>query len=83
MTLDKRVGTEVQLGTMIVINVMELVKFMLDSIANYISVLILIMFTFFLLTSFVSIVTDKVTNMVGTWIMIYRGDSNIKIETKD
>lgn len=74
---------EVSLGTMIVINVMELVKFMLDSIVNYISVLILIMFTFFLLTSFVSIVTDKVTNMVGTWIMIYRGDSNIKIETKD
>jgi len=74
---------EVSLGTMIVINVMELVKFMLDSIANYISVLILIMFTFFLLTSFVSIVTDKVTNMVGTWIMLYRGDSNIKIETKD
>jgi len=68
---------------MIVINVMELVKFMLDSIANYISVLILILFVFFLLTSFVSIVTDKVTNMVGTWIMIYRGDSNIKIETKD
>jgi len=68
---------------MIVINVMELVKFMLDNIANYISVLILILFVFFLLTSFVSIVTDKVTNMVGTWIMIYRGDSNIKIETKD
>lgn len=68
---------------MIVINVMELIKFMLDSIANYISVLILILFVFFLLTSFVSIVTDKVTNMVGTWIMIYRGDSNIKIETKD
>ena len=74
---------ELTLGTMIVINVMELVKFMLDSIANYISVLILILFVFFLLTSFVSIVTDKVTNMVGTWIMIYRGDSNIKIETKD
>ncbi len=74
---------EVSLGTMIVINVMELVKFMLDSIVNYISVLILILFVFFLLTSFVSIVTDKVTNMVGTWIMIYRGDSNIKIETKD
>jgi hypothetical protein len=74
---------EVSLGTMIVINVMELVKFMLDNIANYISVLILILFVFFLLTSFVSIVTDKVTNMVGTWIMLYRGDSNIKIETKD
>jgi len=74
---------ELTLGTMIVINVMELIKFMLDSIANYISVLILILFVFFLLTSFVSIVTDKVTNMVGTWIMIYRGDSNIKIETKD
>jgi len=74
---------ELTLGTMIVINVMELVKFMLDSIVNYISVLILILFVFFLLTSFVSIVTDKVTNMVGTWIMIYRGDSNIKIETKD
>ena len=74
---------EVSLGTMIVINVMELIKFMLDSITNYISVLILILFAFFLLTSFVSIVTDKVTNMVGTWIMLYRGNSEIKIETKD
>jgi hypothetical protein len=74
---------EVSLGTMIVINVMELIKFMLDSIINYISVLILILFAFFLLTSFVSIVTDKVTNMVGTWIMLYRGNSEIKIETKD
>jgi hypothetical protein len=74
---------EVSLGTMIVINVMELIKFMLDSITNYISVLILILFTFFLLTSFVSIVTEKVTNMVGTWIMLYRGNSEIKIETKD
>ena len=74
---------ELTLGTMIVINVMELIKFMLDSITNYISVLILILFTFFLLTSFVSIVTEKVTNMVGTWIMLYRGNSEIKIETKD
>ena len=74
---------ELSLGTMIVINVMELIKFMLDSIINYISVLILILFAFFLLTSFVSIVTDKVTNMVGTWIMLYRGNSEIKIETKD
>jgi hypothetical protein len=74
---------ELSLGTMIVINVMELIKFMLDSITNYISVLILILFAFFLLTSFVSIVTDKVTNMVGTWIMLYRGNSEIKIETKD
>jgi hypothetical protein len=74
---------EVSLGTMIVINVMELIKFMLDSITNYISVLILILFAFFLLTSFVSIVTEKVTNMVGTWIMLYRGNSEIKIETKD
>ncbi len=74
---------ELSLGTMIVLNVMEMIKFMLDSITNYISVLILILFAFFLLTSFVSIVTEKVTNMVGTWIMLYRGNSEIKIETKD
>ncbi len=83
MALDKRVGAEVQLGTMIVLNVMDLIKFMLDSIANYVSVLVLMMLVFFLLTSFVSIVTDKVTNMVGTWIMLYRGNPEVKIETKD
>lgn len=60
-----------------------MIKFMLDSVTNYISVLILILFVFFLLTSFVSIVTEKVTNMVGTWIMLYRGNSEIKIQTKD
>ncbi len=68
---------------MIVLNVMDLIKFMLDSIANYVSVLVLMMLVFFLLTSFVSIVTDKVTNMVGTWIMLYRGNPEVKIETKD
>ena len=73
---------ELCLGTMIVLNINDLLKFMLDSVANYASVLVLVMFTFFLLTSFVSIVTDKVTNMVGTWIMLYRGDSDIKIDSK-
>ena len=74
---------ELSLGTMIVLNVMEMIKFMLDSVTNYVSVLVLIMLVFFLLTSFVSIVVDKVTNMVGTWIMLYRGNSETKIETKD
>ena len=74
---------ELSLGTMIVLNVMEMIKFMLDSVTNYVSVLVLVMFVFFLLTSFVSIVVDKVTNMVGTWIMLNRGNSEIKIETKD
>jgi hypothetical protein len=74
---------ELSLGTMIVLNVMEMIKFMLDSVTNYVSVLVLMMLVFFLLTSFVSIVVDKVTNMVGTWIMLYRGNSEIKIETKD
>jgi hypothetical protein len=74
---------ELSLGTMIVLNVMEMIKFMLDSVTNYVSVLVLIMLVFFLLTSFVSIVVDKVTNMVGTWIMLNRGNSEIKIETKD
>jgi len=45
---------------MIVLNVMEMIKFMLDSVTNYVSVLVLVMFVFFLLTSFVSIVVDKV-----------------------
>jgi hypothetical protein len=74
---------ELSLGTMIVLNVMEMIKFMLDSVTNYVSVLVLMMLVFFLLTSFVSIVVDKVTNMVGTWIMLNRGNSEIKIETKD
>jgi hypothetical protein len=56
---------ELSLGTMIVLNVMEMIKFMLDSVTNYVSVLVLMMLVFFLLTSFVSIVVDKVTNMVG------------------
>jgi hypothetical protein len=68
---------------MIVLNVNDLMKFMLESIPQYISVIVLILFCFFLLTSFVAIVVEKVTNMVGTWIMIYRGNSQIKIETED
>ena len=83
MGLDKLQVCVVHLDTMIMLNINDLLKFMLESIANYASVLIITMMCFFLLTSFVTIVVDKLTNMVGTWIMIYKGNTEVKIEKNE
>lgn len=69
---------DVKLGTMIFINVLDLVKFMLESIPNYLSVLLLLMFTAFLFTSVVSILIDKVTQSVCTILMVYRDNPKVK-----
>lgn len=75
---------DVKLGTMIFINVLDLVKFMIESIPNYLSVLVLIMFTAFLFTSVVSILIDKVTQSVCTILMVYRDNPKVKnTETND
>jgi hypothetical protein len=75
---------DVNLGTMIVVNVFDLVKFMIESIPNYLSVLVLIMFTAFLFTSVVSILIDKVTQSVCTILMVYRDNPKVKnTETND
>lgn len=63
---------------MIFINVLDLVKFMLESIPNYLSVLLLLMFTAFLFTSVVSILIDKVTQSVCTILMVYRDNPKVK-----
>jgi len=69
---------------MIFINVLDFVKFMIESIPNYLSVLVLIMFTAFLFTSVVSILIDKVTQSVCTILMVYRDNPKVKnTETND
>ena len=69
---------------MIVVNVFDLVKFMIESIPNYLSVLVLIMFTAFLFTSIVSILIDKFTQSVCTILMVYRDNPKVKnTETND
>jgi hypothetical protein len=84
LRLDNRVASEVNSEAMIVINVMELIKFMLDSIPNYLSVLLLIVFTAFLFTSIVSILIDKFTQSACTILMVYRDNSKVKnTETND
>ena len=84
MRLDNRMASEVNSEAMIVINVTELIKFMLDSIPNYLSVLLLIVFTAFLFTSIVSILIDKFTQSACTILMVYRDNSKVKnSETND
>jgi hypothetical protein len=57
---------------------------MIESIPNYLSVLVLIMFTAFLFTSVVSILIDKVTQSVCTILMVYRDNPKVKnTETND
>lgn len=63
---------------MIILNVVDLVKFMLDSIANYVSVLVLMLMTFFLFTSAVTIISEKIGSVICTVLTVYR--ATIKIE---
>jgi hypothetical protein len=63
---------------MIILNINDLVKFMLDAIPNYLGVLILVVITYFLLTSFFTMVIDKMGDVIALWLSVYRGDSEEK-----
>lgn len=68
---------------MIIININDLLKFMLESVVNYVSALILILMLFFLLTSAVNILTEKIGNVICTIITVYRAKIEIDSENKD
>lgn len=68
---------------MIILNVVDLVKFMLDSIANYVSVLVLILMTFFLFTSAISIIFEKIGSVICTVITVYRAAIQIEKDEKN
>lgn len=63
---------------MIILNVNDLVKFMLDSIPNYLSVLLLIVLVYFLLTTFTTLVIDKVGDVIALIVSLLRVDSDEK-----
>ena len=60
---------------MIILNINELIKFMLESIPNYLSVIVMMFITYFLLTSFCTMAIDKVGDVIALWVSVYRGDS--------
>lgn len=63
---------------MIILNVNDLVKFMLDSIPNYLSVLLLIVFVYFLLTTFTALVITKVGDVIALIVSLLRVDPDEK-----
>lgn len=63
---------------MIILNVNDLVKFMLDSIPNYLSVLLLIVLVYFLLTTFTTLVIAKVGDVIALIVSLLRVDSDEK-----
>jgi hypothetical protein len=63
---------------MIILNINDLVKFMLESIPNYLSVLLLMVLAYFLLTSFFTLVIDKVGDVVALVVSLLRVDSDEK-----
>ena len=63
---------------MIILNVNDLVKFMLDSIPNYLSVLLLIVFVYFLLTTFTTLVITKVGDVIALIVSLLRVDPDEK-----
>lgn len=68
----------VVLWIMIILNVNDLVKFMLESIPNYLSVLLLMVLAYFLLTSFATLVIDKLGDVVALCISLLRVDPEDK-----
>lgn len=63
---------------MIILNVNDLVKFMLDSIPNYLSVLLLIVLVYFLLTTFTALVIAKVGDVIALIVSLLRVDPDEK-----
>ena len=61
---------------MIIINVVDLVKFMLEHWANYVSVLILIAMTWFLLMTTISAVLDKLIQGVIGVVIVFKKEQN-------
>ncbi len=56
---------------MIIINLVDLVKFMLEHWSNYVSVLILIAMTWFLLMTTISAVLDKlIQGVIGVVVVL-------------
>ena len=59
---------------MIILNVNDLIKFMLESIPNYVSVIIMMILSYFLLTSFCTMVIDKLGDVVALCVSLLRVD---------
>jgi len=59
---------------MIILNINDLIKFMLESVPNYVSVIIMMMLSYFLLTSFFTMVIDKIGDVIALWISVLRVD---------
>lgn len=66
------------LWIMIILNVNDLIKFMLESIPNYLSVLLLMILSYFLLTSFFTLVIDKLGDVIALWVSLFRVDPTDK-----
>lgn len=64
--------------TMIILNINDLVKFMLESIPNYLSVLLMMILAYFLLTSFCTMLIDKIGDVVALWVSVLRVDPKDK-----
>ena len=63
---------------MIILNINDLIKFMLESIPNYLSVLLMMVLAYFLLTSFFTLVIDKVGDVVALVVSLLRVDGDEK-----
>jgi len=63
---------------MIILNINDLIKFMLESIPNYLSVLLLMVFSYFLLTSFFTLVIDKAGDAIALIVGLLRVDPDEK-----
>jgi len=63
---------------MIILNINDLVKFMVESIPNYLSVLLTMILSYFLLTSFCTMLIDKIGDAIALWASILRGDPKDK-----
>lgn len=63
---------------MIILNINDLVKFMLESIPNYLSVILMMILAYFLLTSFCTMLIDKIGDVIALWVSILRVDPKDK-----
>lgn len=64
-------------------NLVDLLKFMLESVTNYVGSLLLLGFIAVIVSGFISVLIQKVGQAVSTIIMVYKTDQTVLLNKKE
>lgn len=68
---------------MVSCDLVNLLKFMLESVTNYIGSLVLLGFVFFVVSGFISVLIQKLGQAVSTVVMVFKTDQTVLLNKKE